>query len=851
MLASVATAATQQQIDQLAARLQIRYELLSNQRDDQCDPTIAGGACFRAAIHLTTPTGIDSKDWSIYFSHIEPFENVNTGEFSITHINGDLHRLQPLIPITANKTYSIPLRAAFWLLSYSDIMPNWYVSAKAVEPRVITSTRPQFAPESGLEIWPFVAGLDDPKIIKRTDADRTDIVTAAQLYADNDSSAKITGPRLIPQAKSISLQSNERVALKKRGLALQHNDFQQADLIAVSSRLQQLGVASADGGIPLSITRDAQIIEREAYRLKISAKHIQIEAGHSTGAFYALQSLAALLEVKNGTVPAVLIDDAPRFAVRSLHIDVARNFHSKANLIKVIDQMAAYKLNTLHLHFADDEGWRVAIATLPELTEIGAFRCHEQDENGEIAEKNCVLPQLGSGPLRTSANNGFYSAQDYIDIVRAAAARHIAVLPSFDMPGHARAAVRSMRIRYERQRKNGVNEDKAKQFLLDDIEDRTRYTSIQYYHDNTMNVCLPSALHFVDTVVTELQRLHAAAGQPLKQFHIGADETPGAWTDSPACRSLRDKGMDHHQIGAQFIVSVINLLHKKGIKAAAWNDGVAAVDPKLVTAPVQINAWTPLFWDGHVSAQRFANLGWPVIVSSPDVLYFDFPYAAHPEERGYIWGSRFNDERKVFNFMPNNLPAHAELFRDRENNPYTANDLVRRTAQGDIEHTPLKPGVQFAGMQAHLWSETTRTDKQVEHMLFPRLLSFAERAWHAAEWELPYEHGGRIYSAQTRYFDDTRRQARARDWQQFRLVVGTRELDKLGVADIDYRVPPPGAVFRDGQLWMNNVYALRLQYCTAGQKWQNWQHPVAVSGAVEIRALDHSGKRTSRTQVVE
>src|SRR3546814_11776282 len=103
--------------------------------------------------------------------------------------------------------------------------------------------------------------------------------------------------------------------------------------------------------------------------------------------------------------------------------------------------MAAYKLNKLHLHLADDEGWRIEIPALPELAAIGSKRCHDP------SERTCLLPQLGAGPDGTGAVNGYLTVADYEAIVRAAAARQIEVIPSIDMPGHSRAAIRAMEDR--------------------------------------------------------------------------------------------------------------------------------------------------------------------------------------------------------------------------------------------------------------------------------------------------------------------------------------------------------------------------------------------------------------------
>src|SRR3546814_16718270 len=102
--------------------------------------------------------------------------------------------------------------------------------------------------------------------------------------------------------------------------------------------------------------------------------------------------------------------------------------------------MAAYKLNKLHLHLAEDEGWRIEIPALPELAEIGSKRCHDP------SEATCLLPQLGAGPEGASGVNGYLTTADYVAIVKAAAARQIGVIPSLDMPGHRRPPLRALEV---------------------------------------------------------------------------------------------------------------------------------------------------------------------------------------------------------------------------------------------------------------------------------------------------------------------------------------------------------------------------------------------------------------------
>src|SRR5207248_10899 len=124
---------------------------------------------------------------------------------------------------------------------------------------------------------------------------------------------------------------------------------------------------------------------------------------------------------------------------RGFMLDVARNFHSKAAALRTLDLLARYKINVFHLHLTDDEGWRIEIPSLPELTAVGARRGHPPDSDRHLP------PAFGSGPdVDRPFGSGFYSRADYIEMLRYAAARHIEVVPEIEMPGHARAAIKAM-----------------------------------------------------------------------------------------------------------------------------------------------------------------------------------------------------------------------------------------------------------------------------------------------------------------------------------------------------------------------------------------------------------------------
>ncbi|MDR3395146.1 MAG: family 20 glycosylhydrolase, partial [Parasulfuritortus sp.] len=209
--------------------------------------------------------------------------------------------------------------------------------------------------------------------------------------------------------------------------------------------------------VRLSIEAVPGQAEPEAYRLVIDPKRgIDLSGNTAQAVFRGLQSLRQILfagVTTSGTadLPAMTIVDAPRFAYRGLMIDVARNFQDLASLRRLIDLMAAFKLNTLHLHLSDDEGWRLQIKHLPELTGVGARRGHSATWTDRLP------PAYGSGPdLSDAHGSGFYSQDEFVDLLRYASKQHIEVIPEIEMPGHARAAVKAMEARYRRLKAAGM-----------------------------------------------------------------------------------------------------------------------------------------------------------------------------------------------------------------------------------------------------------------------------------------------------------------------------------------------------------------------------------------------------------
>jgi hexosaminidase len=830
---------SQGELNRFAATLDVRYQVLDNRPSPAACAPAPG--CHLAELTLAAPEA-PTAGWSLYFSSVTPILRADSDAFVLSHINGDLYRLTPTAAFAgfaAGRPIRIPLKLEGHQLSELYPMPNYYVAADGVAARTVASTRPVVDPETGLERLPFVAPFtDEARLAGGSAADATVWATGPRVFAVNAAA----GVQIQPIPRAAVLPTPLRTRLDpgggdldlSRGLKVSTSGVPRADLAAGLAHLAKAGASEAAGGVPLRIRLSpGEKLAAGGYQLTIKAGGIAIVASDPEGAANGLASLVQLVDARR-TVPLLVIDDAPRFDFRGLHIDVARNFHSKAEILAILDQMATYKLNRLHLHLADDEGWRVEIAGLPELTAIGSRRCHD------LTERTCLLPQLGSGPDPSTPVNGFYSRADYIEIVRAAQARHIQVIPSFDMPGHSRAAIKAMEARAARLRAEGRPEAEAGRYLLSEAANASVYSSIQHYDDNTINVCLDSAYAFLGKVVDEMAALHAAAGQPLTRYHIGADETPGAWSASPACATYEARtGVKPADLGGHFIEKVSALLAARGVVVAGWSDGMSHAHAGRMPAKVHSNNWGALAGEGPASAHLQANQGWEVVISTPEVLYFDSPQAADPKERGYDWPSRATDTRKVFDFMPENLPAHAELWAD-----------LHGKAQSSKDDHPLEPGVRFSGLQGQLWSETIRSDAQVDYMLYPRMLALAERAWHGASWETPYTPG-KAYDPTTGAFTPQMRARRDADWAAFANLLGGRELARLDAAGVAYRIPTVGAVVENGRLRANVEFpGLPIEYRVDGGVWRPYAPDALVAGKVEVRARSADGKRAGRAVIV-
>ncbi|MFY0253612.1 family 20 glycosylhydrolase [Chitinophaga sp. 30R24] len=790
-----------------------------------------------------------ARGWQLYFNFVRM---VTPGELPehirVEHINGDLYRFTPtqgFTGIASGDSLKLNVIGNAWAVNFTDAPSGLYIVWEEQPGKGIAITDYSIRPSTAA------------KQLMRYPGDKIAVVTPADIFKQNASIRDIPVsalPLVFPTPVSYTATGGNLVL---QGLPVITNSPQLAASAAMlREELQPLLGKTATGKTPVKLVYDSSITMTtpEGYDLQVTQQGITITAGTEAGAFYAIQSLKTLIapaawagSSSTMSIPCVSVTDHPRFSYRAFMIDVARNFHNKRDLFRILDLMALYKLNVLHFHFSDDEGWRVEIPSLPELTSVGGKRGHSADG------RSMLPPSYGSGPdTANMAGSGYFTRKDFIDILRYATERHIRVLPEIESPGHARAAVKSMESRYYRLKAAGKAQE-ATEFLLTDLEDKSDYHSVQYWNDNVMNVALPSVYRFLDKVVEELQGMYKEAGAPLTAVHMGGDEVPnGAFEKSPACIALMQqnksiKGVE--DLWYYYYRKVNELLKARGLSVAGWEEtgmrkttlngrSTSIPNPDFVNDSFQLNVWNNVIGGGQEDlSYRLANAGYKVVLSGVSNFYFDMAYMKSFDEPGFYWGG-FVDVDKPFYFIPFDYYKNSKV--DGRGNQVTPELFVgkdRLTGFG---------ASNIPGIQGLLWSETVTSSDRMEYMMLPKLLGLAERAWAQDPYWATAQDPAK---ADTLY---------AEAWSVFSNVLGKREMPRLDYYDggFNWRIPTPGVQVDDGVFRANvQLPGLVIRYTTNGeeptQKSPVYTTPIQAGGkTVKLKVFSPAG-RSSRTTTVK
>jgi hexosaminidase len=345
------------------------------------------------------------------------------------------------------------------------------------------------------------------------------------------------------------------------------------------------GVA-ADGSIVLSLDPQSSIAA-EGYTLDVTAHGVRIVARDGAGLFHGTVTLWQLFTSDDApsALPAIHIDDAPRFVWRGLMLDSARHFQTAAEVRTLIDQMALHKLNVLHWHLTDDQGWRIQIKRYPELTRIGAWRT--PPDAGHDGEP----PRYG----------GFYTQEQIRAMVRYAADRYITIVPEIDLPGHAQAAV----VSYPQLGVTGTRPP----------------VSIDWGVHTTLYNPDPATIRFMEQVLDEVMALF-----PSRYIHLGGDEAvKDQWQASPAVQAqIKRLGLKNEDALQSWMLGQLGgYLQQHGRCMLGWDE--------ILQGGVPADA-TVMSWNGIQGAIVAARKGHDVVLSPSPDLYFDQLQSARDDE---------------------------------------------------------------------------------------------------------------------------------------------------------------------------------------------------------------------------
>lgn len=410
-----------------------------------------------------------------------------------------------------------------------------------------------------------------------------------------------------------------------------------SDLIAPATgfkpKVKELISPLGSRGISLILNDEKSSLGEEAYELTIDSRKITLEAFKPAGLFRGIQTIRQLLpaQIEADSIQETAwliasgsIKDYPQYTYRGAMLDVVRHFFSVEDVKQYIDYLAAYKMNVLHLHLSDDQGWRIEIKSWPKLTEIGGST------------------QVGGD------KGGFYTQEEYQEIVKYAQQRYITIVPEIDMPGHTNAALAS----YAKLNSNG----KARKLY---IGTKVGFSSLATNKEVTYQ--------FIDDVIREL-----VAITPGEYIHIGGDE------------SNATKKKDY----IKFINRVQEIVHAHHKKMIGWADVAAASLNESSVAQ---------FWQTKpVNALKAVKQNLKIIMSPASRAYMDMQYDSI-SPLGLHWAG-YLEVDKAYN--------------------WTLESEVKGINKDDI-----------LGIEAPLWAETIETIDDIEYLVFPRLLGYAELGW--------------------------------------------------------------------------------------------------------------------------
>ena len=579
---------------------------------------------------------------------------------------------------------------------------------------------------------------------------------------------------------------------------------------------------------------------KESYTLSIDENKILINASDSAGALYGLQSLKQLFlasSLENNLLKHMHINDSPRFSYRGMLLDISRNFYGPDKIKQILDYLSFFKINHLDFRLTDDEGWRLEIPGLEELTEVGSKRAYTKDEFESL------IPMYGSGPDINSTGSGYLSRVDFIEILQYADHRNIKIIPQISYPSHMRSAIISMDVRYQKYMELG-NQVEAEKYLLSDPNDESVYYSAQGFDDNIACICRESAFTFYEKVIDEIYLMYQEAGVELNKFGVAADELPyGAWQKSPICDQFMEENSIAGDYNALYEIMqrrVYDKLSSYNATMTGWDDILLKLTEKNQSETqikdffkgddILLFVWKNDWGQGRQDMiYKYANLGYKTVMSNSSAFYFDMVDDKDLDNVGLSW-SGYADYKDMWT---------VDVF-DIFNDTYGVekNNISKEYIESSEKLNPSSRD-NIIGIQSQIWSETIRNEDILDYMFMPNIIVFSQKAWSKdPEWMKTSDKSKRELTLDY-------------EWNKFTNTIGQRVLPIIDniYGGLSYDLPKPGGIIKNDSLYANSAFpGLNIKYTLDGSlpdnESMNYKNPVKLNqdDIVNLRLFDNKGR---------
>ena len=674
------------------------------------------------------------------------------------------------------------------------------------------------------------------------DIQELDIPTANDRFNYNVSNKLLDKSQLdliIPTPNKIDLFEGQTDLKTKYSINIDESlnlDFDFAE--SLMSGVAKIVLNNEEADIKISFIEN---LTKESYELNIDNNSISIFASDRAGALYGLQSLKQIFlvsKLEETSIRNLKITDSPKFSYRGMLLDISRNFYGPKKIKQILDYLSFFKINHLDFRLTDDEGWRLEIPGLEELTEVGSKRGYTKDESDNL------IPIYGSGPdSNSSPGSGYLSKSEFMDILKYANERNITIIPQISYPSHIRSAIISMNARYQKYMKLG-DKGEAEKYLLIDPNDESEYYSAQGFDDNIVCICRESAFNFYEKVIDEVYLMYKEAGVEMKKFGVGADEIPyGAWRKSPLC----DKFMEEKSITGDYDAlyqyqqrRIYDKLSSYGLTMTGWDDILLRLTEKNQSETqikdffkdddILLFVWNNSWGGGRQDMiYKYANLGYKTIMSNSSAFYFDMVDDKDFDNIGLSW-SGYADYKDIWTVDV------FDIFNDsygvKKNNIST--DYINKSEKIDPKNRD-----NIIGIQSQIWGETIVDEDVLDYMFMPNIIVFSQKAWSQDDSWMSISD------------KEIKNQTLEIEWNKFTNNLGQRVLpivDEI-FGGLSYDLPKPGGIIVNDSLYANTVFpGLDIKYTLDGtvpdSNSENYTTPVKIKtdDVVHLRLFDKKGR---------